>query len=661
MSPVLHHAALGLSVAALSGAALRLAGRAVPAGLGRVVAAGPLAAAAAVMESLALGLVGLGTSTVALLLAALATWLGVAYRLPAPAVGAGRELAAWWRGLSPAAQIAVAATCGLVGALTVWMLRYPELGVDGSGYHLPESLAWLHDGRPGSLHPAIPFLPVENYPLTNEVATGWLLALSRGFAVVTVYQVALTALLGAASWVGLRALRVPPAASLLAVLVLVSLPPVIEQFNGPYTDLPALCWLVCAGALCALSSRHPAALAVALVAVGLAVGTKTTTAPAALLALGATVVLGRPRPSGRALGAGLAAAAVVGGVWYARNLLAHGWPLWPFTAAPWGDPVPPFMKLFDARFIDKPVATVRQAPEVYRQALGGLLVLFPAGLVLALVRRRLDAALAAGAALALVLVWSLSPFTGRPSNPILGEAVVSTTRYLLPALAAGVLAVAVAARPPGALRRTVTALLAVAVAVNVAELADIGFPYLPGVGTLVAGALAGVVALLAGRGAFAAWRRIRGRPPRLGLPRWAVPLAAAAAGAALAPAAAGFTQRHAERNLRGQREVIRWFGARPGFTDGTRPIYAYPLQIGVLAGDRLRHPLGLLEDRGCAPLRRRAAHAWIVTIAVPSTGTPLVESANRRVAEVQRCLYPRYGPLTVLDGYQVYGPPAGGS
>jgi hypothetical protein len=659
MSPLLHHAALGLAVASLGGASLRLAGRAVPAGLGRVVAAAPLGAAAAVTESLALGLFGLGTSTVALLLAALATWGAAARWLPAPVVGVGRELAAWWRGLSPGAQIALAAAFGLVCALTVWMLRYPEVGVDGSGYHLPEALAWVHDGRPGSLHPAIPFLPVENYPLTNEVAIAWLLGLSRGFAVVTVYQVALALLLGAASWVGLRALRVPAAASRLAVLVMLTLPQVIEQLNGPYTDLAALAWLVCAGALCTLSPRHPGALAVALVAVGLAVGTKTTTAPAALLALAATLVLARPRPSRRALGAGLAAAVAVGGVWYARNLVQHGWFLWPFTAAPWGDPVPPFMKLFDARFIERPAATVRQAPEVYRQALGGLLVLFPAGLVLALLRRRLDAALAAGAALALALVWSVSPFTGRPSNPILGEAVVSTTRYLLPAMAAGVLAVAVAARPPGALRGAVTGLLAVAVAVNVAELAEVGYPYLPGVGTLASGALAGVIALLAWRGVMAVWRRVRGRAPRWHPPRWAVPVAAAAAGVALVPAAAGFAQRHAELNLRGQREVIRWFVTQPGFTGGTRPIHAYPLQIGVLAGDRLRHRLALLEDRGCARLRRRAAGAWIVVFPVPATGTPLVDTANRRVDEVQRCLYPRYGPLTVLDGYQVYGPSRG--
>jgi hypothetical protein len=659
MSPLLHHAALGLAVAALSGASLRLGGLAVPAGLGRVVAAAPLGAAAAVIEALALGLVGLGASTWALLAAALATWAAAARWLPAPVVGVGQEAVRWWRGLPPAAQLAVAAAAGLVAALTIWMLRYPELGVDGSGYHLPEALAWLQDGRPGSLHAAIPFLPVENYPLTNEVATAWLLGLSRGFAIVTVYQVAIAVLLGAASWVGLRALRVPPAPSLLAALVLLTLPQVVEQLNGPYTDLPALCWLACAGALCALSARHPAALAVALVAVGLAVGSKTTTAPAALLALGATVVLARPRPSARALGAGLAAAAAVGGVWYARNLVAHGWPLWPFTSGPWGDSVPAFMQLFDSRFIDRPVDTVRQAPEVYRQALGGLLVLFPAGVVLALVRRRLDAALAAGAALALALVWTLSPFTGRPSNPILGEAVVSTTRYLLPALAAGVLAVAVAARPPGALRRAVTALLAVAVAVNVVELADIGFPYLPGVGTLAAGALGGVIALLACWGVARLWRRTRRAALRLRLPRWAVPVVAAAAGVALVPAASGFAQRHAERNLRGQREVIRWFDARPGFADGTRPIYAYPLQIGVLAGDRLRHPLALLADRGCARLRRRAARAWIVVIDVPPTGTRLVDLANRRVDEVERCLYPRYGPLTVLDGYQVYGPSGG--
>jgi hypothetical protein len=61
MSALLH-ALLGLSVVALSGAALRLASLTGARGLDRVLAAAPLAAAAAVLEALLLGLAGLGAS-----------------------------------------------------------------------------------------------------------------------------------------------------------------------------------------------------------------------------------------------------------------------------------------------------------------------------------------------------------------------------------------------------------------------------------------------------------------------------------------------------------------------------------------------------------------------------------------------------------------------
>ncbi len=647
MGPILHHAALGLAAAALAAAALRLAAHAGPSGLARVVAAAPLGAAAAVLEALGLGLVGWGTSPVALLVAALVTWLAARRWLPTPVRGCGSDLAAWWRGLSPAGQAAAAAAAGVFAVWVVWMLRHPEVGIDGSAYHLPEALAWLHDGRPGSLHASIPFLPVENYPLTNEVATAWLLGLSRGYAVITVYEVAIALLLGAATWVGVRALRVPPAVSLLCVLVVFSLPPVVQQLNGPYTDLPALAWLVCAGALCALCPRWPATLGIALVALGLAVGTKTTTAPAAVVLLAATLVLGRPRLAGRALLAGAVAACLVGGVWYARNLLLHGWPLWPFTSGPTGDRVPAFIKLFDARFLDRPRVTIQQSPKLYREAVGALIVVFPSAVVLAAVRRRRDVVLAVAATVLLAFVWSVSPFTGRPDNPLFGEAVISTTRYLLPALAAGVLALALAARPPGRLAGAVLALLMAGLAVNVAELADIGFPYLPGVGTLLAGAVAGLLG-------WGVWRILGAWSPRP--PAVALPLLAIALGVALVPAANGFPSRHGQLDLRYQRDVIGYFDSRPGFADGTRPIYAYPLEIGVLGGDRLAHPLRLLETSDCARLRAIASRAWIVTEPVPPVGISIVDAANRRVDAVARCLTPRFGPLRDLRGYRVYGP-----
>ncbi len=654
MAALLHHASLGLAVGALTGAALRVAGGAGLTGLERLVAAAPLGAGAAVAESLGLGLVGLGTETVALLAAALLTW-AAARRLVGPPSGSlADDLSGWWRRLPSWARVLAAAAAGASAAWVAWMLRYPEIGLDGSAYHLPEALAWVRDGHPGSLHPTVPALPVENYPLTNEVLLSWLLGLSRGFAVITVYEAGMACLLGAAVVAGLRAVGVPPVPRALGALALLTVPLVVKELNGPYTDLPSLAWTACAAAMCAAAPRRPAALAVAIVAMGLAVGTKTTALLPSVLMLGALLGFGgRPRVSPRLLAGAGALALIVGAPWYVRNLLAHGSPFWPLQAVSWGDPQPPLLKLFNDRFIEAPVGAVRQAPVVYRQDLAGALVLI-AGALLAplLARRRAVVAAAAGTAL-LGLVWMASPFTGRAENPLLAEVVVSTTRYLLPTVAAALLTLALAARTGGWVGRAAVALLAAALTFNLVEVGRLGFPYRPGPGTLVAGALAGLAAL----GVVTALARTRAAarpaPSTAALAALAVVL-----GMAMLPASSGFARRHADVNYRNQRALIRWFTALPGYPSGRRPVFLLPLQIGVLAGDRLRHPLGLVPSESCSHLRRRARAAWVVTYVAPPTNISVFDAVNRRAQEVDRCLTGRFGPLAERGGYRVYGPPS---
>src|SRR3954451_24291979 len=135
-----HHLLLGVAVAALAAAALRLAAGAAPAGgLGRAVGAVPLfgaggglcaLAVGAVLSARWLGLVGLGASPVALTLAALACWLGARAGIAAPAVSPWVDLERWWRGLPPAARAAFGALAGLVVVYAVWLTRYPYVGVD---------------------------------------------------------------------------------------------------------------------------------------------------------------------------------------------------------------------------------------------------------------------------------------------------------------------------------------------------------------------------------------------------------------------------------------------------------------------------------------------------------------------------------------------------
>src|SRR3954468_20579747 len=94
--PVLHHALLGVSVAALGAAGVRAASPLAAEGLARGLVAATFASAAAVAEALALALFALGGSTAALAIAAIATWVAARLLLPEPRVRVADEVALWW-------------------------------------------------------------------------------------------------------------------------------------------------------------------------------------------------------------------------------------------------------------------------------------------------------------------------------------------------------------------------------------------------------------------------------------------------------------------------------------------------------------------------------------------------------------------------------------
>src|SRR4051794_38474788 len=151
VNTILHHAALAVAIAALAGAAFRVASPAVASGLQRLLATVVLAAAAAVIEALGLGLVGLGGSAPALFTAAIATWLATRALVPEPRVRAWEELVAWWTGLDPRLALLVGAAAGGWCAWSAWVLARPALGDDMVAFHLPEVVRWVQDGRPGAV------------------------------------------------------------------------------------------------------------------------------------------------------------------------------------------------------------------------------------------------------------------------------------------------------------------------------------------------------------------------------------------------------------------------------------------------------------------------------------------------------------------------------
>jgi hypothetical protein len=197
--------------------------------------------------------------------------------------------------------------------------------------------------------------------------------------------------------------------------------------------------------------------------------------------------------------------------------------------------------------------------------------------------------------LAALLTWASAPFTGAGAAPFLQ---VNTLRYLIPALAAGAVALALSGRLG---RRTgwwAAVVLAAAAAWSAKTYLD--HPYLPGEGTLALAALGGAAAA-AGGGSLVHRR-----------PKVSAIAAAAAAVALLALGGHHYVERHA---LAGDFDsgVVQWFTSQPAWRSGSRPIAFSPTPIGLLAGNRLRHPLQLVApDEPCAAVRDRLSRGWVV-------------------------------------------------
>jgi hypothetical protein len=628
---VLHHVLLAAATVALGAAGLRVTSLAAPSGLERALAAAALGFAAAVCEALLLGLFGLGGSSWALAGAALATWLAARLLVPAPDVTVGSELASWWDGLPAWPRVLTGALAGAWLAWVVWLLRHPSLGFDTVLYHLSEAAVWTHGGSPGSIELILRGLPVTNYPITDEVFLTWAIAISRSLVPASLLVPAQVLLLGAAAWCGLRSLAVPRPVAGVAVAALCSLPAVIGwQSNGAATDPAALAWLVTAAALVAASRARPALVAPAVVAAGLAIGTKTTTGPLVVVLLCVAAWLHRERL--RAMWRPLALAAVLalgaGGVWYLRNLFDHGSPLWPFVALPWGDSLPPAVKAANDSFLSRPGETLDAVGDLYRDRfLAGIVLLAGALVAPLLAWRRRAVLLASAAAVGSLLVWAQAPFTGVPDTRLrVIEGTFSTTRYLLPALAAAVLALALAGAGRSVGARIARAVLAAAAAIGLVQAFRLGFPAMPSALTPVAGAAVGA--------AVAFGEHVLGsRRPHVALGRLGRPVALACAlalGALLAWPASGYVERFASTGAFAS-AVSRWLAGRG---DSDRPVSSAPIVVGTATGDRLERPLSPIpEATGCVAMRRRARDGYVLLYVGPP--------ADRKVLALARCLAPR--------------------
>ena len=644
-----HHVLLALSVLALGAAGSRAAAALGATGLVRVLAAAPIAATAAGLCSLALGLVDLGADPIALALAAGALWLAARGGLPEPARPLSAELAAEWEGLPAPWRLVFGAFAGIVLALAVWLLRNPALVGDGLVYHSPVIATWVTGGDPPALNEVAQDAPLEAYPLTTELLATWATGIGRSFAAISLWNPLMLALLVIAGWSGLRSLGVARAVAAVAVAAVATSPLLVSQLNTFTTDISALAWLVCCGALCAASLRAPGLFVCAVLAAGLAIGTKTTAAPlAAVCVIAAAVALrGRIRPLAGPLAAALVAAAIVGGLWYLRNLIEHGSPFWPFLAAPWGDDVPVLFSLSDDRLLWDPSSADGRLDEYWRALYGGL-ALVGGGLIAWLLHRSRRVIAASAATAFALVVWANAPFTAFPPDAVFDALQAGAVRYLLPGIAAGALALALATTGTGAGRRIAAALLAIALAANLVGDAKLGFvtdfesaaalavdPVLPSIVVPLLGAAAGIAVV-----ALIGWLGSRPRPSWLRSDRaraagWIA--GAVVVGALLAVPASGYVKRSA--GLAPTPPAVGWLLSQPGFPDGDEEVTIQGRMFGTLAGDELEHPLRLVgTPPDCATLTRAGEDGWIIlhTTAVPTELSPEAQGFIEHADEIRQ-------------------------
>jgi hypothetical protein len=655
-----HHLALLVAMLALGAAAFRGASTAAPSGLERLLATVGLAVAAAAAEALGLGLVGLGGTAVALVAAAAATYAATCAWVPSPSLSAAAELSGWFTGLRSSQQIVAIALAGACVAWLVWQLLNFAIGFDSALYHYPFVAGWIENGRPGSGLSLSWEIPYNAYPLTDEVIQTWGAAISRSWVPLILWNPAMVGLLAIASWVTLRNLLVPRAAAALATGVLVTVPVLVRQLNEPQTDLPAFAWLGCTAGLATAAGRRPALLPFAVLTAGLAIGTKPSTGPmvVAVLLVGAYLARDSLRPLARWLALALASAFVVGGLWYAQNIVEHGSPLWPFAPGPWGDPEPRFLALVDTTFLQRPLDTLDGRVGDYAERLAGALIVLPAVLVAlvyaALSPRPLRRSLTITGLLAVVgcLVWSMAWSTGLPTSPELSYAAgfpLSALRYLLPAIGAATVAVAIVARAGGVPRFLAMAALAAALAWNLVTDADLGVPWTPPIWVLLLGAAGGASLL----GAIALARREPARPRRLPPAPIGAAVVAGALGVLLALAGDRIVERHTQMvgSTAYGRPLMSWFVDQPAFESGDGPIaVASRGVIAQLAGDHFDHRLVLVEQRTpCAELER-VARRMPVVVTRPAFADGLLGVEDY---SAYSCLS-RHRPLVDRDPFFVY-------
>jgi len=429
---------------------------------------------------------------------------------------------------------------------------------------------------------------------------------------------------------------------------MVTVPFVTAQVDGPANEVPAMAWLVCAAGLGAAARNRPALLWPMLIAAGLAIGAKTTSVPlaGALVAFALWSNRDQLRPLAWHLAGATLAAGVVGLSWYLRTLIEHGSPFWPYSAAPWGDPVPPLVDSYRSLF-SSPRATLEGNVDQYLTVMaGGWLTLGAAVLAPLWAPRR---EVVAGSCLvgASIVLWSFAPTTGVSTIAQLSTSI-SGTRFLFPVVGLAALTLALSAKGHGPRATAGVGALAAAVAWNLGQILTGDFPGAFSSAWLIGGALAG--ALLAALAARAALPRLPTRRP-LGPGLAAVAVVIAAAG--LAVPSSGYSARYAFNTANFDGPLVGFF-ERDGYAEDDRPISMTPEIFGMLSGDELDRRVELVAlDESCESVAARRESGWVIVRKDRLYRSRLGYTVGDCMADVP--------PAAMVGPYQVYAPVTDGT
>jgi hypothetical protein len=358
--------------------------------------------------------------------------------------------------------VSTIATLALVtaewGSRTADAYRHGMITVDTLWYHMPVAARFAQTGWTARLHFVDAHSLIVFYPANSELLHGLGIVLFGNDSLSPAFNLGWLAVALLAGWCVGRPFGVAPL-TVMGVATVVAMPVfAISSPGGGLNDIVGLALLLAAVAIVVTATRNAAeslstpALVCAALASGIALGTKYTFAPiVVILGVGAALIAPRGERLRRAA-VWFPAAALTGGYWYVRNLVAAGNPVPTFHLGigPFQLPTIPFpgTESLSKYLFDAHIWSAYLLPGL-RGAFGPawwiLLVTLGAGIALGAVSRcgrvaRMLAAVAAAGFLAYVFAPQvLGQFAGAPSY------FAVNLRYAAPALVVGALSLPLAA------------------------------------------------------------------------------------------------------------------------------------------------------------------------------------------------------------------------